>query len=195
MIFLSKTSEELQLVTSSTANIDFAITVTDTPTSLGMYEVGDGKINTAGISPLLINTGAKHTKFFHLISIKNTDLAIPNTILVQKFTAAGIYEITPSVTLLPGEMYEYISGEGWIYYAADGTVKTSPIVLGGDKNFVIQQIIAATVWSVPHNLNKRVAVQVTDNSFNEIEAKVHWVDNNSVEITFNNARTGWVYCN
>jgi len=65
----------------------------------------------------------------------------------------------------------------------------------GDKNFVTQQVVASSVWSVPHNLGKKCAVQIVDNALNEIMGNVHWVNNNEVEITFNKPKTGWVYCN
>jgi hypothetical protein len=197
MIFLSKTSEELQLVTSSTAGIDFSITVTDTPTTLGMFEVGDGKINTIGTNPLLINSGAKHTKFFHLISLKNTDPALPNTIQVKKLTGSGSYELTANVTLLPGEIYVYITGEGWVYYAADGTVKTdsSGGGGGGDKNYVFLELIPSNTWIVNHFLNKYCAVSITDPLGKEIVGEVHWTSVNTIIVKFNTPQTGFVYCN
>jgi hypothetical protein len=75
--------------------------------------------------------------------------------------------------------------------STDDTTPPTP----GDKNFVLQQMVASTIWSVPHNLNKKCAVQVVDNSLDEIMGKVHWVNNNEVEIRFNKPKTGWVYCN
>jgi hypothetical protein len=48
---------------------------------------------------------------------------------------------------------------------------------------------------VPHNLGKKCAVQVVDNSGNEIVGDIQWTDNNNVTVTFNTAITGFVYCN
>ncbi|MCI4444126.1 MAG: hypothetical protein JHC39_11555 [Lentimicrobium sp.] len=64
-----------------------------------------------------------------------------------------------------------------------------------NSNFVFTQIIPATVWVVNHNLNKRCAVQVIDNTFTEVEAEILWNDNNTVTVTFNSNSTGYVYCN
>ena len=77
----------------------------------------------------------------------------------------------------------------------NGTIEPFPIAGGGDNNYVLHITTGALVWSVPHNLDKRCSVQVVDNSFNEIEASVKWIDNNEVEIHFNKPTTGWVYCN
>jgi len=70
-----------------------------------------------------------------------------------------------------------------------------PIPPINDKNFVLHQTVNATIWNVPHNLNKRCAVQVVDDLFNEIEAGIFWSDNNEVIVTLNKPSTGWVYCN
>lgn len=71
----------------------------------------------------------------------------------------------------------------------------SPVPPTPDKNFVFVQGLPNVTWFVPHNLNKRCAVQVVDNAFNEIEAEILWVDDNNVTITLNSAETGYVYCN
>ena len=76
--------------------------------------------------------------------------------------------------------------------STDESIPPTPF---GDKNFVMYQNVSAMLWSVPHNLNKRCAVQVLDNLFNEIETEIHWVNDNEVEIRFNKPRVGWVYCN
>jgi hypothetical protein len=65
----------------------------------------------------------------------------------------------------------------------------------GDKNFVFTQGLPSVIWFVAHNLNKRCAVQIVDNAYNEIEGEILWVDLNNVTIKLNAARTGYVYCN
>lgn len=70
-----------------------------------------------------------------------------------------------------------------------------PVPPINDKNFVMHQTVNTSIWSVPHNLNKRCAVQVVDNLFNEIEASISWVDDNEVTVTLNKPSMGWVYCN
>ena len=78
----------------------------------------------------------------------------------------------------------------------NGSVVSFPVSGGGsDKNYVLNINVPATTWNVPHNLNKRCSVQVLDDAFNEVEASVHWSDNNEVIVTFNKPTTGWVYCN
>lgn len=64
-----------------------------------------------------------------------------------------------------------------------------------DKNFVYTQVLPATVWTVVHNLNKRCAVQVIDNAFEEFEANITWDSLNQVTIRLKKPKTGYVYCN
>ena len=110
-----------------------------------------------------------------------------------------IYENDPNYVEIPqsnGFILFINKFDGKAYLRGkNGAIIPFPDSSTNDKNFVMQQSVAAVLWSVPHNLNKRCAVQIVDNSFNEIEAKIHWVNNNEVEITFNSPTTGYVYCN
>lgn len=72
---------------------------------------------------------------------------------------------------------------------------TPPVPPINDKNFVMQQVAPVVSWSVPHNLDKKCAVQVTDNANKEIECEVIWNNLNQVTLNFNKPTSGWVYCN
>lgn len=78
---------------------------------------------------------------------------------------------------------------------ANFTYTTSGGGGGNDKNFVYQQITNASSWVVNHNLDKRCAVQIVDNDFQEIIGNITWLNNNTVKVEFNSAITGYVYCN
>lgn len=78
-------------------------------------------------------------------------------------------------------------GQGWSNNSSASSVS--------DKNFVMEQLIPSLIWSVIHNLNKKVAVQITNNSNYQMIGEVRWVSDNEVEITFSHPKTGWVFCN
>lgn len=65
----------------------------------------------------------------------------------------------------------------------------------GDKNLQIDITSALYVWEIEHNLEKKPAVQIFDDSGTEIEAKIVQNTTNKVTITFNNATTGSVIFN
>lgn len=64
-----------------------------------------------------------------------------------------------------------------------------------DGYFVHTQGIAAVVWDVVHNLNKRPAVHVETVSGMEIITQVIYLDNSRVRIFFGTAMAGRAICN
>jgi hypothetical protein len=65
----------------------------------------------------------------------------------------------------------------------------------GDKNYVHTQATTSDSWTVNHNLDKRCSVQVVGDDFKEVVADITWINNNTVQVDFNTATTGYVYCN
>ena len=65
----------------------------------------------------------------------------------------------------------------------------------GDKTYVHTQASANTVWTVVHNLAKFPSVEVVDTGGNWLIANVHYVDENSLTVTFGGATSGKVYVN
>lgn len=66
---------------------------------------------------------------------------------------------------------------------------------GNGATFTWNQSIPATVWTIPHNLNKYPPVSVVDTLGNRVEADVQYIDNNTVQITFGSPFTGKAYIN
>ncbi len=65
----------------------------------------------------------------------------------------------------------------------------------GDKNYIHDQGLASSTWTVNHGLNKRPSVTVVDTAGTEHEAKVFHVDNDNLVITHNNSFSGKAYLN
>ena len=87
------------------------------------------------------------------------------------------------------------TGAGVTTFALGNDVTVNVNGGGSGSNFVYTQVVSSNVWVVNHNLNKRCAIQVVDNTFTEVEAEILWNDNNTVTVTFNSNATGYVYCN
>lgn len=64
-----------------------------------------------------------------------------------------------------------------------------------DSTFTFTQGVAATTWSVAHNLNKRPSVSTVDSMETQVEGKVVYVDDNNLTIEFNAAMSGKAYLN
>lgn len=61
---------------------------------------------------------------------------------------------------------------------------------GGDKYFLYTQGVAATVWTVTHNLGRYPNVTVVDNVGEEVEALIEHTNVNELTVTFNTAFDG-----
>jgi len=136
MILLDGTTETLTIATSSTADIDFLISYADISTSSFTPGSVEGKyvaINTANAA--LGSPAASTQRQVKLIIITNRHASTSNTIIVKKYVPTNEYYLTPSVTLAAGESMQYMDGQGWIYYASNGTVKGNLLAAaGGDKS-------------------------------------------------------------
>lgn len=69
------------------------------------------------------------------------------------------------------------------------------VVVTGDKSYTHEQQVAATQWTVNHNLGKYPAIKVRDTSGNEMECGVRHISNQQVVLTFNMIVSGYADCN
>lgn len=70
-----------------------------------------------------------------------------------------------------------------------------PNILVNDKNFVHDQSIAAAVWNINHNLDKRPAITLWTDTEHVMYASIVHVNNNTAEARFNGSLTGKASCN
>ena len=156
--------------------------------SITINRGGSDLINSVGTTSIILNvkggsaqlTPANDTSWRASISGQ-----IGNPIAVKSNGTV----LTPQVGSLN------FTGAGVTTFALGNDVTVNVNGGGSGSNFVYTQVVASTVWVVNHNLNKRCAVQVIDNTFTEVEAEILWNDNNTVTVTFNSNATGYVYCN
>ena len=66
---------------------------------------------------------------------------------------------------------------------------------GGDKNYVHTQGSAAASWTVTHSLGKFPTIAVVDSGNNVLIPDVHYVDTNSLTVSFAGPTSGKAYCN
>ncbi len=62
-----------------------------------------------------------------------------------------------------------------------------------DAGFVFVQAVAATVWNINHNLNKKPSIKIVDSTDEVIEGEEVYVDENNIIVTFSALITGKVY--
>jgi hypothetical protein len=64
-----------------------------------------------------------------------------------------------------------------------------------DKNFIFNQAIPSTVWSITHNLNKFPSVSVVDTAGTQVFTIADYIDTNTLILTFSAAFAGKAYLN
>lgn len=120
MIILTNTTDKLQVVTSAAGDVDVIVSYGEvsqaTPPVVAPFGRQLTTITTAATTDVLAAPGASTTRTPEEITIRNVHASVTNTILVQYNANGTIYEIH-KVTLLPGEMLEYIRGIGWFAIA------------------------------------------------------------------------------
>lgn len=132
MILLKATTETLELTTTSTADIDYSISYADITTTTFSPSTTEGKITTSTTTTILSAPAASTQRQIKLITIRNRHASASNTILVKKDISATEYYLTGSITLLAGEMAQYIDSTGWVYYSATGSTKGDLTAGGSD---------------------------------------------------------------
>lgn len=173
----------LKLVAPANYNVSYDVDIIEVDTS-------SGGITNINLQKIFISYGRKTL----YISDRSNNASRGNIII--NTTGGNLVNNNSSLVLsVDGIVAEVNVADTNRFIANLSTDEATPPPVSGDKNFVMNQNVSAVLWSVPHNLNKRCAVQVLDNSFNEIEAEIHWVNDNEVEVRFNKPKVGWVYCN
>lgn len=89
-------------------------------------------------------------------------------------------------TITPGVIWQLAGFSGanalWIQLPGTGS--------GGAAGFTFIQSTPAAVWTITHNLGRRPVVVTEDSANDVIIGNVHYVDNNTLTITFSGATSG-----
>lgn len=64
-----------------------------------------------------------------------------------------------------------------------------------DKNYVHEQIIPSTNWTITHNLNKVPSVTILDSSNRDVKGEMEVINNNEIVLSFNGAFSGKAHLN
>ena len=62
-------------------------------------------------------------------------------------------------------------------------------------NYVHDQGVSASVWSVSHGLGKYPSVMVVDSANSVVVGEIEYIDSNNIVITFNSGFSGYAYIN
>ena len=123
MILLTTTNDSLELVTSSTADIDWTVGYADHSTSAFTAASAQGTLASATDTTLVSAPGSGVQRQIKFISIRNRHASTANTVTIQKDVSGTEYQITPALTLQAGESLIYVDGSGFMVLDASGRQK------------------------------------------------------------------------
>lgn len=133
MILLKATTETLEIMTSSIADIDYSISYADITTTTFLPSTAEGKIVAITTVTALSAPAASTQRQIKLITISNRHASTANTVLVKKDISGVEYYLTPVSKLLAGETMQYIDGQGWKFYTSTGALKIDGTVAAGSN--------------------------------------------------------------
>ena len=97
------------------------------------------------------------------------------------------------------ELVELDFMASWDMRTSQDKIKVLEVLLssnntsGSTNNFTFQQDLASSVWTIPHNLNRKPSVTVYDNLNQIVCADVSYVDENTVRIVHGRPIIGSAY--
>ena len=123
MILLKATTETIQIVTSSSANLDYSISFTDNVSGVAGFSSSEGAISSATTTTVVSAPAASSSRVIKLLTITNRDALVSVAISVVKDISGTTHTLYRAPALLAGEMLQYMDAVGWRYYAAGGALK------------------------------------------------------------------------
>jgi hypothetical protein len=113
MILLTATTESLELVTGSALSTDWTVAYADHTTTAFTPGSGQGNVATAATTSIVAAPAASTQRQVKLITVRNRDGTGSQVVSIQKNPTGTAIRLTPDVTLLPGEVLEYLDGQGF----------------------------------------------------------------------------------
>ena len=77
----------------------------------------------------------------------------------------------------------------------NATFGNTQVIETGDKFFAYTQLAPASIWEIPHPLNKYPSVTVVDSGGSVVVGEVEYVDAHKIIITFQAEFSGKAYLN
>lgn len=130
MLLLTSTSDKIQIVTTTTANIDVHASFVDL--AAGVVTAGrlNSKISTATTTDVVASPAASTTRNVKTLQIANVHASASNVVTIQHTDGTNVVQLE-SVTLLAGERISYREGVGMRVIDAAGAEKVNPVTIAG----------------------------------------------------------------
>lgn len=145
-IILKSTSESLELLSSSSADLDYQINWADIVLASGATPgSSEGKITSATTTTIIAAPSASTYRLIKSITVKNIHASTANTVTFKKDISATEYQLTGAITLQAGESVTYTDQESWIRFSSGGVKQETSVSFQVD----VQTFTANGTWTKP----------------------------------------------
>jgi hypothetical protein len=122
MITLDATTKSLELVTTSTAGLDYYVAYTELTTSTAESLQSNGAISSATTTTILAAPAASTQRQIRYIMAVNTSSTATNTVTIQENSSSSTRRLYGAVKLYPGESVQYTASGAWTNYGVNGRI-------------------------------------------------------------------------
>ena len=131
MILLTAVTETLELVTASADSVDYATAWADLTTTLFTPGTQQANIASATTTTIASAPAAATQRQIKLLTVRNRHASNSQTVKVQKNAGGTQIVLTPDVVLAPGEVLEYLDGQGFSVLDPFARRKVAPSAAAG----------------------------------------------------------------
>lgn len=138
MLYLTSTSDLIQVVTTTTANVNVHASWADVTGSPPAVTVGrtNTAISSAATTTVVASPATSTSRTVKEMKISNDHASASNVVSVQHVSGGGSTITLESVTLGPGERMGYIEGVGIRVFDSSGREKTQTAPAAMEQNLV-----------------------------------------------------------
>lgn len=122
-MYLVATTDTIELLTSSTANLDYVVNYADHTSTTFTPGSSRGTISSATSTVLLAAPAASTQRQVLSLTIRNRHASSANTVSVKIDVSGTEYLVTPAIPLASGESLEWLSHTGWLIYSDSGDIR------------------------------------------------------------------------
>lgn len=112
MILLTSTNDSLELVTALAVATEWTAAYADHTTTTFTPGSGQGSVSTATDTTIVSAPGASTQRQIKLLTIRNAGTS-NQTVTIQKDVSGTEYRMSPDVVLAPGEVLQFVDGQGF----------------------------------------------------------------------------------
>lgn len=163
------------------------------------FELYNANVPFQDITTIKISESTSGGKYAlqYLQALIGNNISISNYLDINNF---GVYKLNSLVQdPLEPTFYNanltFVRGNGNLVNTKLYYIEASAIGITGDKNFVFNQAVPSTVWSITHNLNKFPSVSVVDTANTQVFTIADYINTNTLILTFSAAFAGKAYLN